>query len=86
MIPWTSWTGVQHQAGIGNYEKSKKKNLKIIKKNEKLARILKVDEKLPSNFWLNLLTPKFGALGVKSRENVKPTDVRGVGMSRPWFV
>ena len=53
---------------------------------EKLSKITKVDEKLPSNFWLNLLTTKFGALGVKSRENVKPTDVRGVGMSRPWFV
>ena len=76
---------MQHQAGIGNCEKSKKK-IKNYKKNEKLARILKVDEKLPSNFWLNLLTTKFGALGVKSRENVKPTDVRGVGMSRPWFV
>ena len=57
-----------------------------------MARILKVaenhkiDEKLPSNLWLNLLTIKFGALGVESRENVKPTDVRGVGMSRPWFI
>ena len=44
MIPWTSWTGVQHQAGIGNCEKSKKKKFKNYKKNEKLARILKVAE------------------------------------------
>ena len=65
----------------------------MIKKNKKLARILKVAEnhkvwrKVAGQLVAKLTyTIKFGALWVESRENVTPTDVRGVGMSRPWFI